>query len=427
MEAATTLPFAQVRIIGDRLHVDGLAIADECAVRLAREADNPAGFVGDAIEIGARVLDREQTAANAEFVKAEFERAARDLDKEFAERARNASDRLDAKFDEVFGGETGHVTKLLSRHFGDESSVAVQNRVKALLAEAQVQIREDLRKQFSSDDAASNPIAGFQQATLGMMKQHSQHQVEQLRAMAEQMQAMELRIAELKAEKEKLTEIAAVEEKGTAKGRSYEEAVFDAVAAIARGRGDDCDSVGDVRGEGGKKGDVVVAVDAGSGPARGRIVLEAKDRQLSKNAALAELDGCLETRNADYAVLVVPSEAELPARTFANHEFNANKVFCVYDPEDGSTLSLEVAYTLARARVLMARDDAAGLDAAGLRTEVERAVQALEDVRRIKSQLTNATTGIENARQIVEAMAGTVRSHLAQANALIDAAEPEAA
>jgi hypothetical protein len=154
MEAATPLPFAQVRVVGGRLYVDGLVVDDECAVRLVTESDDPAALVTDAVEIGARVLDREQTAANTEFVKAEFERAARDLDKDFVERARAVAERLDAKVDEIFGGETGQVTQLLARHFGDDSNVAVQNRVKALLADAQVHIREDLRKQFSSEDAA---------------------------------------------------------------------------------------------------------------------------------------------------------------------------------------------------------------------------------------------------------------------------------
>ena len=407
MEAVTPFPFAQVRVIADRLHIDGLVVGDDCAVRLARESQNPAGLVEDALAIGARVLDREQTAADAEFVKAEFERAARDLDKEFVERARLVAERLDAKVDAVFGTEDGAVTKLLARHFGDESTVAVQNRVKAVLAEAKVEIREDLRKQFSAE-SGDNPLAAFQTAIVRQMSEQAEH----LRVMNE-------RIVELRAEKEKL------EEKGAAKGRSYEESVFDAIDAIARGRGDDAEAVGDVRGEGGRKGDVVVGIEGGSGQTKGNIVFEAKDRQLSRNAALAELDGCLATRGAGYAVLVVPSEDELPARTHANTEFNANKVFCVFDPEDGSTLSLEVAYTLARARVLMARDDADGLDATALRTEVERAVQALEEVRKIKVQLKNATTGIENARGLVDTMADTVRGHLGQANALLDAAEPE--
>ncbi len=69
MEAATPLPFSQVRVVGDTLRVDGLVVTDECAVRLAAESDDPSGLVRDAIAIGARVLDREQTGANAEFVK----------------------------------------------------------------------------------------------------------------------------------------------------------------------------------------------------------------------------------------------------------------------------------------------------------------------------------------------------------------------
>src|SRR5207253_2969479 len=67
MEAATPLRDPSVRTIGDRLAIDGLVVADECAVRLVREGDDPVRTVEDAIEIGARELDREQAGANAEF------------------------------------------------------------------------------------------------------------------------------------------------------------------------------------------------------------------------------------------------------------------------------------------------------------------------------------------------------------------------
>ena len=89
MEAATPLRSPHVRTIGDRLVVDGLVVEDDCAVRLVREreqhGDDPAKVVRDAVEIGARVLDREQAAANAEFVKTEFEKASRDVQLEFAD------------------------------------------------------------------------------------------------------------------------------------------------------------------------------------------------------------------------------------------------------------------------------------------------------------------------------------------------------
>ena len=73
MEAATPLPFAHVRVRNGRLLVDQLVVDDETTVRLATEREDPARFVLEAIEIGARVLDRELTGANAEFVRAEFE------------------------------------------------------------------------------------------------------------------------------------------------------------------------------------------------------------------------------------------------------------------------------------------------------------------------------------------------------------------
>ena len=274
-------------------------------------------------------------------MRAEFEKTARELDASFVERARRVADRLDEKVDEVFGPEHGHVTKALERHFGDESSVAVQHQVRALLGEAAVQLRDDLRRQFSADGDA-NPLAGFQNAHLAATKQMADQQAGTLRAMAEKLEAMKLEISELRSEKQRLAEIAAVVEKGTAKGRTYEEAVALAIDAIASAQGDDCEAVGDVRGEGGRKGDVVVAIDACAGPARRRIVFEAKNSQLSRNRALAELDAALKTRGADFAIFVVPSEDKLPARTRPLREFNGDKMFVVYDAEDDARLALEV-------------------------------------------------------------------------------------
>jgi hypothetical protein len=429
MEAATPLPLTHVRTRGGRLHVDSLVVHDETVVRLAEEreraGEDPARLVVDALEIGARVLDREQTGANTEFVKTEFERAARQLDTEFVQRARDVAERLDSKLDEAFGPETGHLHRALARHFSDESSAAVHHRVKAVLDEVMTRSREDLLRQFSSADAG-NPLADFKRMSQAMMKDAADRQETQLREMTQRVTGLQVEVQRLRGEREKEDEVAAVADKGTAKGRTYEEAVFEAVDAIAVAQGDDCDAVGDLRGEGGKKGDVVVALDACAGPARGRIVFEAKNKKLSKNEAVAELDAALASRAADYAVLVVPTEDKLPARTHPLRELNGDKLLVVYDPEEGSRLSLEVAYALARARVLMARGEAAGLDPDALRSELERARQAMEDVRRIKSQLTNASSGIEEARRILETMAETVRGHLAQIEILLAAGEPAA-
>ena len=60
----------------------------------------------------------------------------------------------------------------------------------------------------------------------------------------------------------------------------------------------------------------------------------------------------------------------------------------------------------------MSRSEAEGLDVAALRDTVERALGVMEDVRRIKQQLTGAETGIDTARSILDGMAERVRGHL---------------
>lgn len=421
MEAATPLPFSSVHVRNGRLAIDGLVVDDECAVRQAAERDDPARFVVEAIEIGARVLDREQAATDTDFVKLEFERAAHELKQEFTDRAKGVADRLDQKVEEAFGAEHGHVARVLARHFGDDSTGAVQHRVKAVLDEVAKTMRDDLRKQLTSD-TTDNPIVAIQRSSLKVIRDSTTAQNEALAAMTGKLEALRLQVTELRAEKQRLEEVSAAESRGTAKGRTYEEAVFEALDTIATSRGDACEALGDLRGDDGKKGDVLVSVDACSGPARGRIVFEAKDvRNLTRPRALDYLERSLANRGAEYAVLVMPSEDQMPPRCNPLREINGDKLFVTYDPGDGSTLALEVAYSLARARVLMARDADGGLDTGAVRAEVERAIGALEETRRIKQQLTHAQSGVSGARQVLEAMEAGVKAHLAAIQSLLDA------
>jgi hypothetical protein len=241
--------------------------------------------------------------------------------------------------------------------------------------------------------------------------------------MREQMVALKLELQSLRSEREKAQEVAAEHARGTAKGRPYEEAVAEAVDAIAQGMGDDCEAVGDFGGAGGRKGDVVVDIDGCAGAPAGRIVFEAKHSRKSRKEALSELEEAMTQRSADFGVWVVPSEDRLPARAQALREVGGDKLFVVFDPEDGTRLALEVAYSLARARVLMAKGGVDGLDAPALRAEVERALGAMEDVRKIKLHLTNAAGGIESARGVLEGMVERVRGHLTAIDELVAAAD----
>ncbi|QEC48663.1 hypothetical protein FSW04_14490 [Baekduia soli] len=414
-----------VRPLGDRLVVDGLVIEDACAVRLVTEAPDAARMLLDAIEVGARILDREQVGANADFVKAEFEKAARDLDAEFVDRARRVAERLDQRLDEAFGPEHGVVALALRRHFGDESTEAVQHKVRDVVRDMAGQMREDLRRQFASE-GDENPLASFHRVQLAVAKQVGEQHSVQLNAVREQIEAMRLEVERLRAEKDKLEEVAAERDKGTAKGRTFEEEVHEALDRIAIAQGDDCEAVGDFLEGTGKKGDVLVGIGACHGPARGRIVFEVKTSRLSRPKALEELEGAKAERSADYAVLVVPSEEKIPAKMLPLREYNGDKLIVAYDPEDGSPLGLQVAYALARARVLMTKGGGEGVDTAAVRDAVDRAMGLMEEVRRIKQQLTASKTSIDKAGEIVSAMADGVRGQLAEISGLIDRAEAAA-
>jgi hypothetical protein len=384
-----------------------------------------ARVVRDAVEIGARVLDREQAAANTEFVKAEFEKAAASLNSNFTDRAREVAEYFNQRVEQVFGPENGELQRELEKLFSDGSTTSVQNRVRELVQDTLARSREDLVRRFSAADG-SNPLADFKADAVRTIERAAQRSDDANRILLEKLNALDKELQGLRAEKQRLEEVEAEREKGTAKGRSFEEAVFEAVDRIALAQGDDAESVGDVKEATGKVGDIVVALDACNGPARGRVVIEAKDRRLSKPAALAELDDAMAERSADFAVLVVPTEDEVPARLEPLREYNGDKLVVALDPESG-TLPLELAYRLARARVLMKRSDADGIDAGALRDAIERALGALADERKIKVQLTGAKRGISNAYELVEGMAERVRAHLQEIDGLVRPGEEPAA
>jgi hypothetical protein len=422
MEAATPLRHPRVTVLANAVIAEALTVRDRCAVDLVREREeagaDPAEVLIDAIEIGARVMSREHAAVNADFVRTEFEKVSREVEGAFTDKARTVAEFLGKRVDDVFAPESGQLARELERLFGAESSVAVQHQLQTIMADASARMREDLLKQFSSADA-HNPLADFKAGTVAVIRRAAEQQDMNLRALNEQIGGLKAEVAKLQAERDKADEVAAEHARSTAKGRPYEEAVAEALDEIATARGDACDAVGDVPGAGGKRGDVVVGVEGCAGPARARIVFEAKNSQVSKNKALAELDEALAQRDADYAVWVAAHEDLLPGRVQQLREVNGDKLFVAYDPEDGSRLALEVAYALARARVLMAKADGDGVDAGALRTEVERALGAMEDVRRIKTQLTSASTGIEQARMLLDGMAERVRAHLGQIDLLV--------
>jgi hypothetical protein len=402
-----------VRAIGSRLVIEALEIDDERAARVVREraesGSPPADTVTKAIEIGARVIDSEGTAANVDYVRAELERGVGRLTKELSGTLESGNEAL---------------AERIAASFGADRSGSVQQQIKELVGKANEEQRGAISRMFNAEEGA-NPLTDFKASvvrSIGELRQSHQSEREHDRKRMEAMHTEIVSLRERLAAKDELDEERA---RGTAKGRTFEDAVFETIERIAAARGDAAAHVGDDAGAGGsKKGDVVVELGAADGPASGRVVLEVKDSRLAKPKAFAELNGALEARAASFAILVVAGEENVPAGQQELHEYEGNKLIVAVDPEEAEGRALELAYRYARCRVLLMREGELSMDAAGVRDAAAEAVAALDDARAIRSALTTARNSVDRARTGVDGMVDSVLERLERIETLVGVEEP---
>jgi hypothetical protein len=423
---------AVIETRGDEVFIDGLAVSDRTLVelierRLEREiaADET---VTDALAIGARVLDREATGAEVEAVRHELKHAAAEAERSFADRARTIEEGLVKQFERFLGEDGGAMSKLLdsqadeftelvTRHFGLDRNTAVQHQVKELVAKSLSDSRQDLLRQFSAQDG-HNPLADFKTAVVHEVKRTSAAHERLIEKIAQ----LEGEVKRLRDAGEAEADLAAERERGTGKGREFEQHAFELVEQMAAARGDVAHHVGDERAaSGGKKGDIVIEIDAASGASKGRIAIDAKDEKLSKNSAWTVLNAALEGRDAGFAILLVASDEKVPAGRQQLHEYEGNKMIVALDKATMDPAALELAYRYARCRCLMAAERDLALDAAGVRDAAQEALSALKDAQKIRSSLTGASKGVEAARGTLDAMVTRVETSLARVETLIDA------
>jgi hypothetical protein len=401
-----------VRALDDRLVIEHLTVSDERAARVVREraeSGQPApATVARAVEIGARVLDTEETAANVDYVRAEFERHAGALRERLGKLIESGDQQLAERIAETF--DAGRDT-------------SVQKEIDRLVGEALAEQRTALLKLFSAEEGA-NPLHDFKGAIVRAFKALDERQQAEGEENRKRIDALTRELVEQKEREEGDRRVADAEEAGTRKGLSFEQRVHVAIERISLSRGDCATHTGGEQAEGGgRKGDTLVELDAAEGPSSGRIVFEAKDKRLSKNQAWAELNEGMEARAAGYAVLVVAGEDRVPAGREQLHEYEGNKLIVAVDREEPDGLALETAYRLAAARVRLARDGELQVDAAAVRDAAAEAISTLRQAQAIRSALTGIKTSSDKARGNLDTMVDTVHAKLERIESLIAEAD----
>jgi hypothetical protein len=397
-----------VRAIGDRLVIERLEVNDAGATRVVQEqvaeGHAPAETVIRAIEIGTRVIESEGTAANVDYVKAELERQLRPL-----------AEQLGGVIEE---GQEEFVERLASS-FDSERSGSVQQQIREMLITAMEHQRTQLARQFSAQDGA-NPLADFKDGVVRAVKGAQEAQQAERARDRERIEGLTTEITALRERLGAREQIEAEQSRGTAKGRDFEDRIHALLDEIATARGDVAHHVGDLAGETrGKKGDTVIELGAGCGPCLAKIAFDPKDSQLTRPKAWEVLNGSLDDRGADYAVLVVASEENIPAKTQSLVEYEGNKLIVAVDRDEPERNILQAAYGIARARALAARQDELSLDAPAMKEAIEEARRALESLKTARQALTGVRKNADSIESALAGMEETAKAALARADSLI--------
>src|SRR6266511_5622715 len=215
-----------VRALDDRLVIEHLTVSDERAARVVREraeSGQPAPTtVARAVEIGARVLDTEETAANVDYVRAEFERHAGALRERLGKLIESGDQQLAERIAETFDA-------------GRETSV--QKEIDRLVGEALTEQRTALLKLFSAEEGA-NPLHDFKGAIVRAFKALDERQQAEGEENRKRIDALTRELVEQKERDEGDRRVAEAEEAGTRKGLSFEQRVHLAIERISLSRGD---------------------------------------------------------------------------------------------------------------------------------------------------------------------------------------------
>jgi hypothetical protein len=425
-------PTGTVRALEDRLVIEQLTVTDERAAQLVRDrreaGEDPARTVANAIEIGARVLDREDVTVEVDYVRREFERVAGEAREQIDARNRETVERMESEIRRVFGSDQvegalataleGHnagLSEQLAELFDEGRDSAVHARIKAMLEERDQQFLQRL----SAEDEL-NPLRPLISSLRNWAKERREDQDARDSKLEQKVDQVLQEAAALAGLQRGGEELEAAIEAGTQKGFDFEDAVHEEIERIASVRGDVAHHVGSVSNQAGsKKGDTLVEIGAANGAAKARVIFEAKDKKLSRNEAWQELDAELEGRDAAFAVLVVSGPSRIPARTQELHEYMGNKMVVVFDKEELDPLGVELVYRYACARALMAAEQELEVDAAGVAGLVETAAAALKRAKGVRDCLTRAQQGIEGARDGFNSIVGDVEGCLAQIETLI--------
>jgi len=199
-----------------------------------------------------------------------------------------------------------------------------------------------------------------------------------LRSLTQKIDDVTKSVAEVRtAQLEKDTKVEALE-RGIFGGMEYEEVAFKSLQQIAALAGDDCESTGSTTGRipRNKMGDATVDLKVGPS-VFARMVMEAKNKKLTKKDWESERDGSLENRGATGFIGLCKHLEDMPnGNRFL--VINGKSIVLAFDPEVDDIQLLYVVYGMVKLATLSESGSVDDVNIAEVNHHLEETLRSLE-------------------------------------------------
>jgi hypothetical protein len=408
----------KVRIQDDKLIIEKLVIDDPEIVGYVRTiAHDMEKTIVEALRLGMRSLRIAQTVGDVEMVKREFESMISGIGTNVDKVLMEAKEALGKRLSEFTSEELqrslrdhrGEIQTELVRLFGPESAVSVQKQVDKMLEAQGKSYAHALTQVLADTDNPENPFFKLRKE----LKDKADEAVKEVRLLRDKVLET---VSEAKG--------AALErEKGTAKGRTYQEYVFERVEGIARVFGDTAEYVADQLGEKGKSraGDVLITLNPkDTGNADIRSVIEAKNRGTTVPAILNELDEAMENRLAVSAIAVFSKTEYVPPGLRSWRDYPGCKYICVLTEDESDPFALEFSYRCARVDALRSVEiPEQTIDFVAVQNMLKQVRARLNEFAQMRTKLTGAQAAIGDVQNLIDNHQKAMRNDLDEIDRLL--------
>jgi len=408
--------------------IDNLSINNLDLFEFLQDKENKEEWITKSLIIGCLGLKQMIYANNLDYVEKEFNRFLSKAEKIFEEQSKCLDSRIDSTFNlqnkssplsqfsdkmdhtfnlsnvesplykiqqliiDYFNEDNGKFKSAINHYFDEDDG-----QLKIMLdhifdmtnkESAFSKLSEDIKEKSGKDQQficdllnphkTDSPIELLKKEIFEKLKDMKEQDIKGLAVLVQELREKELKEIRDQIIKDQIRD--EEKEKGTLKGREFEEEVYDKLEGLAHVYEDVIDHVGESSSKHGKKGDIIIKVN---GDDKKKIVIECKNaRYSSAKKVRTEMIEAMENRNACYGIFLFSTKDCIPSN------LGPIKITDEYTITSNENENLYFAYRLARLHAMKEEIDQEKIDYAKISSELNKITEEIKNIDIMQREIT---------------------------------------